>query len=525
MPRPLKLLIVEDFELDAELLLLELRRQGFAPDAERVQTREGLEDALTRGGWDLVVSDHNLPSFTSLDALTVVKRLAPDLPFIVVSGSIGEEYAVEAMRAGASDFVVKTRLHRLAPAVERELREVAERREQRRVAAALAESEERLRQAQKLEAIGRLAGGIAHDFNNLLTAILGYADLAIEGIADGDPLRADLEEIKFAGSKAVDLTRQLLAFSRRQVLHRRVLELGEVIDEVTRLLRRVIGEHIRLETDHEETQWPVKADRTQIEQIVMNLAVNARDAMSRGGTLRIETANVVVQDDGAAGLPARPGEYVRLRVTDTGDGIPPEVMPRIFEPFFTTKESGRGTGLGLATVYGIVQQSDGFIFVASEPNQGAVISIYLPRTIDVDADDAPPSPAKAVSGHETIMVVEDEGGIRDLTVRILTQAGYRVLAAAGPLAAIDTLATETGSIDLLLTDVVMPDMDGPALADHLRRSRPSMRVLFMSGFTGESMTEVERGGEESVLAKPFTPAALLLRVHRVLSGQPGTRPS
>ncbi len=517
MPRPLKLLIVEDFELDAELLLLELRRQGFAPEARRVQTREELEDALRHGDWELVVSDHNLPSFTSIDALAVVKRLAPDLPFIVVSGSIGEEYAVEAMRAGASDFVVKARLHRLAPAVERELREVAERREQRRVMTALAESEERLRQAQKLEAIGRLAGGIAHDFNNLLTAILGYADLAIDAVPAGDPLRADIEEIKLAGSKAVDLTRQLLAFSRRQVLHQHVLDLGEVIDDVTRLLRRVIGEDIRLETNHAEAQWPVKADRTQLEQIVMNLAVNARDAMRHGGLLRIETANVVVGPDPQLHQPTTPGEYVRLRVTDTGEGIPPEVMPRIFEPFFTTKESGRGTGLGLATVYGIVQQSGGFIFVTSEVHKGTSVLIYLPHTSDSDAEDVVPAPEQPVSGHETIMVVEDEGSVRDLSVRVLGQAGYRVLAAAGPLAAIAAVEQQPMSIDLLLTDVVMPDMDGPALAERFQLMRPSMRVLFMSGFTGESMTELERFGEDLVLAKPFTPATLLARVHAVLS--------
>ena len=516
MPRPLSLLLVEDSPEDAELLVAELRRQGFAPSALRVQTGQDLERALDRSGWDLVVSDHNLPQFSSLDALKLVRRIAPELPFIVVSGSIGEEYAVEAMRAGASDFIVKTKLHRLAPAVERELRDTQVRVDQQRTAAALAESEERLRQAQKLEAIGRLAGGVAHDFNNLLTAILGYADLALASMPPDEPRRLDLEEIKLAGTRAVDLTRQLLAFSRQQVLHQRVLNLSDVIENVARLLRRVIGEDIVLETLSAPDLWHVKADRAQIEQIVMNLAVNARDAMQGGGLLRIETSNFSASGAGGAYRPTRAGEYVLLQVIDTGEGIPPEILSRIFEPFFTTKLAGRGTGLGLATVYGIVNQSDGFVFARSEVGRGTTLSIYLPRTTEMAPIETPAPVVGPRAADETILLVEDEDSVRELTARVLAEAGYQVLAAPGPHDALRMAASHPGPIHLLLTDVVMPDLSGPALADRMRDVRSGLTVLFMSGFSGESITALEPFGDDCLLPKPFTPAGLLQKIRERL---------
>jgi signal transduction histidine kinase len=517
MSRELSLLLVEDSEDDAELVLFELRRQGFAPLATRVETGPDLEHALAQGGWHLVVSDHNLPAFSSAEALRIVKQRAPELPFIVVSGSIGAEYAVEAMRAGASDFVIKTKLHRLAPAVERELREAEQRLEQQRTAAALVESEERLRQAQKLEAVGRLAGGVAHDFNNLLTAILGYADLALAAFPPGTPTRADIEEIKLAGQRAVDLTRQLLAFSRQQVLHRRVLNLNEVVQGVARLLRRVIGEDIAIEIAASSDLWPVMADRTQIEQIVMNLAVNSRDAMQNGGRLSIETANVTAPEGAGAGLPPRAGDYVCLRVKDTGEGISPEIRSRIFEPFFTTKEAGRGTGLGLATVYGIVQQSEGFITLDSDLGQGTTFSIFLPRTREASVPEAPARPPIKTTGEETILLVEDEASVRDLAARVLSAAGYHVMAAAGPQAALRTASSYPEPIHLLVTDVVMPDMSGPVLVERLRRVRPGLDVLFISGFSGESVTAIEPFGEDRLLSKPFTPDGLVLRVREVLN--------
>jgi signal transduction histidine kinase len=512
-----RVLLVEDSELDAELLLLELRRQGFRPEVVRVDTAGDLVSALTTGGWDVVVSDHNMPGFDGTEALRLVKQLAPDLPFIVVSGSMGEEHAVEAMRAGANDFVVKERLHRLAPAVERELREAGKREEQRRVAAALAESENRLRQAQKLEAVGRLAGGVAHDFNNLLTAILGYADLVLAQMAEEDPVRPDIVEIRSAGARAVDLTRQLLALSRRQVLRQTVLDLNAVIADLARLLGRVIGEDVNLETAFEPGLWPVKVDQTQIEQIVMNLAVNARDAMRQGGILTLGTANMAVTSANQADRPPKAGEYVMLTVRDTGDGIAPEVLPQIFEPFFTTKEAGRGTGLGLATVAGIVEQCDGHVFVTSELGAGTTFAVYLPRTHELfraeEEPDSEPGPEIAA----TVLLVEDDTSVRELAARVLSQAGYRVLSADGPDAALSLVSRTPEPAAVLLTDVVMPGMNGPALADRVLAQWPDIRPVFMSGFTGEALTRAGQSPATDVLAKPFTPEQLVQRIRQALS--------
>jgi two-component system cell cycle sensor histidine kinase/response regulator CckA len=382
MSRPVTVLMVEDSENDAELLLLELRRQGFAPVSTRVDSARGLRTALIKGAWDIVISDQNMPSFTGDEALKLVKQYAPDVPFIVVSGTRGEEHAVDAMRAGASDFIVKSRLHRLAPVVERELEDSAQRLEQRRMAAALAESQAQLREAQKLEAVGRLAGGVAHDFNNLLGAILAYADLMLTTMNPEDAHRADLQEIKRASVRAAQLTRQLLAFSRQQVLDLAVVNLNEVINEVLQFVRRLVGESVHVDVHCHKHLWNIKGDRVRIEQILMNLATNARDAMPAGGTLTISTSNVVVPAPAQVHMPPTPGQYVRLDVRDTGEGISPEVMPKIFEPFFTTKEEGKGTGLGLATVYGIVEQSRGFIFVDSRPGRGTAFTIHLPRTTE-----------------------------------------------------------------------------------------------------------------------------------------------
>ncbi|MFI5177106.1 MAG: sensor histidine kinase [Vicinamibacterales bacterium] len=374
--------MVEDSEDDAQLLLMELRRQGFAPSGVRVETGPALQAALATRAWDVVISDHNMPSFSGDEALKIVKQLAPEVPFIVVSGTRGEEHAVDVMRAGASDFIVKTRLHRLAPVVERELQEAELRAEQRRTEAALVASQQQLRHAQQLEALGRFAGGVAHDFNNLMASILTYADIVLKGLPTEDGRRSDLEEIKRASTRAAELTRQLLAFSRRQVLKRSVVDLNQVIAGVERLLQGLVGRSIAIDVRPHRQLWTVSGDPAQIEQVLMNLAANARDAMPFGGTLTISTSNVVMSTTDDSPRPVAPGEYVRLEVRDTGSGIPAETLPKIFEPFFTTKPEGKGTGLGLAMVYGVVQQSGGFIFVDSAPGEGAVFTIYLPRTRD-----------------------------------------------------------------------------------------------------------------------------------------------
>ena len=380
MAKPLRVLMVEDSESDMALLLMHLRRLDFEPESHRVDTRADLEAALATREWDLVMSDHNMPSFSGTEALKIVRSRAPDLPFVVVSGTLGEEHAVNAMRAGASDFVVKTKLERLPSAIEHALREAEQRREQRRIGDALASSQNQVRQMQKLEAVSRFAGGIAHDFNNLLTTIRGYSDLLLAALPDEGPHRRDVELIKDATDRGAALTKQLLAFSRQQVLHPSVIDMNDVVDSIARLLRRVIGERIALVTPVAADLWRVTGDRTQLEQIIMNLAVNARDAMPQGGTLTISTANVKL-DPSTAIVPAGlAGEFVSLEVRDTGGGIPDDVLPKIFEPFFTTKEPGQGTGLGLATVYGIVQQSRGGIAVDTRVGRGTAVSVYLPRT-------------------------------------------------------------------------------------------------------------------------------------------------
>ena len=523
MQNPLKILLVEDSENDAELLVLELRRHGFAPDVTRVESAPSLKRALAAGTWDIVISDHSLPGFSGTEALGIVRAHSPDLPFIVVSGSLGEEHAVEAMRAGARDFVVKTRLHRVVPVVTRELRESAQRQEQRRTEAALAESQNQLRHAQKLEAVGRLAGGIAHDFNNLLTAIIGYADLVLKALPGDDARRADVLEIRSAGARAADLTRQLLAFSRQQVLDATVLDLDDVVQESVRLLQRVIGEDVAIASHTEPGLWTVKADRTQMIQILMNLAVNARDAMPQGGTLDIGTRNVCVDTPGLPQHPQALGEFVALSVRDTGDGIPDDVLPKIFEPFFTTKGPAKGTGLGLSMVYGIVQQMAGHIFVDSTKGEGTTFTVFLPRTEEEAAAGVAAAPA-AEAGHQTILVVEDEVSLRELVTRVLRQCGYHVLGVTSAEEAMLAAHERSGPIDLLLTDIVMPGLNGVALASELRQARPELAVLFMSGYSGEGAGVYQRIDPTDLLPKPFSAGQLIRRVQEAL-GRPGAPPA
>jgi two-component system, cell cycle sensor histidine kinase and response regulator CckA len=380
---PVSVLMVEDSEDDAQLLRRELQRQGFDPAVTRVDSGADLRTALIDRDWDVVISDHNMPGFSGEEALKLVKLFDPDLPFIVVSGTRGEEHAVEAMRAGASDFIVKNRLHRLAPVVERELVASSLRAEQRRIAAALEETQQQLRESQQLEAMGRLAGGVAHDFNNLVAAILSYADLILHSLPPGDAHRDDVEEIKRAGRHAAELTRQLVAFSRQQVLHKAVLNLNEVVHDEIVVLERLLGPAVSIDLRLHPALWFTKVDRSQIEQVLINLATNARDAMPDGGTLTIATANVVVPTEPTGPQITVPGQYVRLEVRDTGVGIPEADRKKVFDPFFTTKELGKGTGLGLATVYGIVRQSGGSIDFETEVGRGTTFRIHLPRTTDV----------------------------------------------------------------------------------------------------------------------------------------------
>ncbi|HEX4600634.1 MAG TPA: response regulator [Gemmatimonadales bacterium] len=799
---PLRLLIAEDAEDDARLVVRELERGGYEPTVERVETAAAMQAALDRNNWDLVIGDYSMPHFSGPAALALLREHDPDTPFIFVSGTIGEDVAVEAMKAGAQDYLIKGNLRRLIPAIQRELQDADVRRERRRAQrallerarlaeltaevgaalslglalrptlqrcaealvrhldvafariwllneatntleleasagmythidgahsrvlvgrakigriaeqrrpqltnqvvgdpdvtdqawaqregmvafagyplllqdrllgvmamfarhalsefvpkalasvssavavgverkraeAALRQSEQRfakvfaaspigiaistladgryldandafvrlvgrtrdevlghttvelgilstaadraailgrmesgsahdldvtlrakdgsarhvlcsleqidiggepcllalvhdvtqarlleqqLRQSQKMEAVGRLAGGVAHDFNNLLTVITSYCDLLLDSFAPDDSRRADVGEVRKAADGAAGLTRQLLSFSRQQVLQPRVLDLNASVRNTESLLKRLLGEDVQLVTTLASGLGMVKVDPSHLEQIIMNLAVNARDAMPEGGRVTLETANVEMDEVYVRGhATAQPGRYVVLAVSDTGIGMDEATQARMFEPFFTTKEPGKGTGLGLATVYGVVKQAGGFIWVYSEPGRGASFKVYLPRVDEpADAPAAPPT-GPAPRGTETVLLVEDAAAVRTVTRQVLERQGYTVLEAPSGDVALQIAAKHHGPIHLLLTDVVMPGVSGRQLAERLVGLRPEIVVLYTSGYTDDAV--VRHGVLEAGVAylqKPFTADRLAHRVREVL---------
>jgi PAS domain S-box-containing protein len=778
MARPLRVLVIEDNEDDAALMLRELQRGGYEPVTRRVETPAAMQHALQQETWDVVLADWSLPQFSALFALEMIKSNGLDLPFIIVSGTIIEEAAVAAMKAGAHDYVMKSNLGRLVPAIQRELREADDRRVRKRTEMALASSEERLllvaratndavrdwdlvtngmwwnerlsslfghqaqdievdveswysrlhpddkdrvitscyaainggamtwsegyrfrradgtyaevldrgyivrnvqgqalrligamtdltalqkahaalqdseekfrtvsdwtydwetwddpqgrqlyispsverisgyrveefladptmlhrivcpedrarwdqhvidttnnteavfelefriltrdgeirwidhicravygsfdhkylgrrasnrditerkqaetklrqtedqlRQSQKMEAVGQLAGGVAHDFNNLLTVIAGYTDLLMSDLPAGAPTLVELEEIRKAAERASWLTRQLLAFSRRQLLSPQVLDLNVLIGNFEQMLRRLIGEDVALKTELASTLVRIKADPGQIEQAIMNLVVNARDAMPMGGHLTIETDTILLDESYSEKVAEVPlGRYVILAVSDTGCGMDAEMQARIFEPFFTTKEVGKGTGLGLSTVYGIVKQSQGFIWVYSEPGRGTTFKIYLP-VVDEEVQTAKTKLRSAQQriGVETILLVEDAASLRVLTKKILELSGYTVLAAGNLDEALKMAEARNWAVHLLLTDVIMPGGSGPDVADRLKERCPDLKILYMSGYTGMAMAHqgILRSGSP-LLQKPYSSDALLHKVREVL---------
>ena len=377
---------------------------------------------------------------------------------------------------------------------------------------------EQLTQAQKMEVVGRLAGGIAHDFNNLLTVINGTADIALMDLPDGDPMREEFEHIQEAGDRAAQLTRQLLAFSRKQVLSPVTLNLSTHVSNIARLLQRMIGEDITLDINVATELETVLADPGQIEQVILNLAVNARDAMPAGGSLTITTGNVMLDAAFVAAHPdATAGPHVLTTVTDTGIGMPPEVVAHIFEPFFTTKSQGKGTGLGLATVYGIVKQSRGFVVVSSTP-KGTTFEMYLPVAAAGATATAPQPKTAPTSGTETILLAEDEDALRALAARMLRESGYEVIATRSGEEALERLKNHDGPMDLLFTDVVMTGMTGLQLAREARAVRPGIRVLFSSGYSDERVSKEVANDARYFIAKPYTVKALATKVREVLDG-------
>jgi two-component system cell cycle sensor histidine kinase/response regulator CckA len=379
--------------------------------------------------------------------------------------------------------------------------------------------EEQLRQSQKMEAIGRLAGGVAHDFNNLLTVIIGHAFLLREEVGEGSVSSESAEEILESAHRAAALTRQLLAFSRREVVQPQVLNLNDVVSGMDRMLRRIVGEDIELLTSMDTPLDRVKADATQMEQVILNLVVNARDAMPDGGHVTIQTGNTTELLDAVAaernGVAA--GNYVLLKVSDTGHGMDAETLRHIFEPFFTTKEVGQGTGLGLSTVYGIIRQAGGAIAVTSEPGSGTVFKIYLPRTEELPEPGQPATGAHKPGGAHTILLVEDEPGVRRMVRQALRRQGYNVLEAGSAAEALQLCQRHRNSIHLLVTDVVMPHMSGRQLAQQVRSLLPRMRTLFISGYAHEVVeNQKEFDAEDAFIAKPFTPEVFVGKIREVL---------
>jgi len=640
MRKPLRILIVEDSEHDSELLLWHLKSEGFDVTARRVDTATAMQQALDAESWDVVLSDYSMPQFSATAALALLRQSGYDTPFIIVSGTIGEETAIQALKAGANDYLLKGRVGRLAQAIEREVRDVSERRRLHATATALSETRERMRfaleaaavgtwefnvatgtlvwseiqerlhgvpaggfggtfdefvdlihaedrlrvrdeisrlllgsadwrleyrvtwpdgshhwiasvgrtfptdtgepmraagvsmdvtafkqleeqfhQAQKMEAVGQLAGGVAHDFNNLLTIILGYCDMLTGRYRDAPAAMEDLKEIRRAATSASVLTGRLLAFSRKQVLAPRVVNLNEILASLKSMLRRLIEESVQIEFRLNDNVALIKVDAGQMEQVVLNLVVNARDAMPGGGSLTIETANVQLDNDTAsAQAGTQSGPHVMLAVTDTGIGMAPDVRAHLFEPFFTTKSKGHGTGLGLATVYGIVKQSSGTIEVESEPGAGTTFRIYFP----VSSEQPIATPTKAstanLRGTETVLVVEDELTLQKLDQNILEQYGYRVLVAVDVAEALIICANHAEHIHVVVTDVVLPDGSGRTIGDWVLKHRAGTRVVYMSGYTDDAI--VRHGilnADTMFLQKPFTPEELVRKVRDILA--------
>lgn len=521
MTTPLRLLQLEDNTVDAELILATLNEGGIPCETSRVDRRDTFVDALKAGKLDLILADYSLPGFDGITALSLAQQLRPDIPFIFVSGTLGEELAIDAMHRGATDYILKQRLGRLVPSLQRAIRELQERQERARVEEALRQSEKQLRQAQKMEAVGRLAGGLAHDFNNLLTVIMGHAQVLLNEMETEHPFRAKVEEMQKAGDRAATLIRQLLTFSRKQPSTPKVLSVNPLITNFETMMRRLIGEDLELTLALTPQDLRISADPAQIEQVLMNLVVNARDAMPKGGRLRIETAQVELTKMPMyhVQLPAL-GTFVKISVSDTGTGMSPDTLTHIFEPFFTTKEEGKGTGLGLSTVFGIVTQSGGGVDVTSRIGQGSRFDVYFPSVrSNLDPTASTQAPHSSHRGRETILLVEDDASVRDLVRDELKKLGYRVLESKNGLEACLVATQQIGNYQLLLTDVVMPGMNGTELAQHLRILKPDLRILFISGYADD----VGIGATDQLsdyLQKPFTPEALSQRIRQLLDLTP-----
>jgi two-component system, cell cycle sensor histidine kinase and response regulator CckA len=516
---PLQILHLEDDPNDAALIQATLTTEGISCTTTRVQTRDDFLAALARGGIDLILSDYSLPTFDGLSAVKIAHAKQPDLPVILVSGTLGEERAIDSFKSGATDYVLKQRLSRLAPAVRRAMQEVEDRVERRRLETLFIE-------AQKMEVIGHLAGGVAHDFNNLIAVIMGYCSMIVCDLSPDSSLRKYAEEILHASDRATALTRQLLVFSRKQIVQPVVLDLNDTVKDLDKMLRRLIHENTTLAIIPGKQIGRIKADAGYVGQVLMNLVVNARDAMPNGGNLSIATKNVRFdENDAHVCADIIPGDYVMLSVSDTGTGMTEEVKTHLFEAFFTTKPKGKGTGLGLATCQTIVQQSCGHIEVQSELGKGSTFKIYFPRVEQpVDVVTQPAGTSLVPRGTETLLVVEDEPAVRNLACNILEKQGYIVLSANNGQEGLHVARDHKGPpIRLVITDVMMPMMSGKVMAEWLKITYPELKILFTSGYTDDAIAQhgvLEAG--IAFLSKPYKPAALALKVRTMLDDEADT---
>ena len=513
--RHVRLLVIDDDPQALPLVEMALADAHFERTVEVVPTAAAGLPKIKADAHDVYVVDHRLPDGTGIGLIHEAKEAGIDKPFILITGHGSGALDEAALREGAADYVEK---HLLGTHLERAIRYALRDWQTNR---ALRDREERLRHAQKMEGIGRLAGGVAHDFNNLLTAIIGFTDLIIERLDPLDAVADDVREIRKAADRAAALTRQLLAFSRRQFMEPRVLDINEVVTGLIRMLPRLIGEHIETTTRLAPHLGRIRADPSQMDQMLVNLVLNARDAMPAGGRLTVETANVDLDDEqvAAEGLTIEPGRYVMLAISDTGVGMDAAVRARAFEPFFTTKPKGKGTGLGLATVYGIVDQSGGAVTLDSEPGRGTTVRALLPVTTMRAGKDAHAEPPAALdgAGSEMLLLVEDNDSVRQVTAQTLRRRGYSVQEARNADEAIEWSRRTSRPPDLLVTDVMMPGMTGLQLAAQLTEERPGLRVLFISGYTDDlSVAHGQFPPSAPLLQKPFSPSQLAERVRFVL---------
>jgi two-component system cell cycle sensor histidine kinase/response regulator CckA len=512
MAQTIKILIVEDNANDTELVVHELYRSGFDVHWLRVETETDYLNNLSPD-LDLILSDYDMPQFSGPRALELLKQRGLEIPFIIISGTIGEETAVKTMQQGAADYLLKDRIARLGSVVNRAMKEVEERADRKRLEAQLVE-------AQKMEVIGQLAAGVAHDFNNVLGVIIGYSDLVRSELDPHGVAQKYIDEIRQAAERAAALTRQLLIFSRKQTVQPTVLDLNEVVKDMDKMLRRLIDENIELTVVPGKEIGRTKADSGQVGQVIMNLVVNARDAMPNGGKILVEIHNAALDENYArTHKDVIAGDYVMLAVTDTGTGMTDEVKAHMFEAFFTTKPKGKGTGLGLATCQTIVKQCGGHIGLYSELGRGTTFKVYFPKVhqkLDVVAKSA--QATQLPRGTETILLVEDEPSVRHLTRNVLEAQGYNVLQANNGREGLRVAGEFKGpAICLVITDIIMPQMGGKIMAEWLKTTHADIKVLFTSGYTDETI--VRHGVLElgvAFLQKPYTPVALARKVRELL---------